>query len=98
MKGWILDEQPSFGLEKTRGMQSNSGNYEEEPIIETPQKVLLLLQGYLQGLTYENYSLVNDTQFIVQNGIRLLRCMFDLCGRKNQAQNVQTIMKWCKFL
>lgn len=52
MKYWLLDEKPSFGLERNRGMPQNNSNYEEEPIIETPQKVLLLLQGYLQGTTY----------------------------------------------
>ena len=56
------------------------------------------MQGYLLSLSYDNYSLTNDTQYIVQNGIRLLRCLFDLCGRKAQAQNVQIILKWCKFL
>lgn len=42
--------------------------------------------------------MTNDTQYIIQNGIRLLRCMFDLCGRKAQAQNVQILLKWCKFI
>ena len=60
-------------------------NIEEGALIDTPQKVILLLQGYLRDVTYENFSLINDTQYIVQNSIRLLRCMLDLCSKKNQA-------------
>ncbi len=67
-------------------------------MIDTPQKVLLLIQGYLRDLTYDNYSLINDTQYVIQNSIRLLRCMLDLCSKKYQAENVRTILKWCKFV
>lgn len=60
-------------------------NLDDGPIIDTQQKVLLLLQGYLREITYQNFSLVNDTQYVVQNSIRLLRCMLDLCSKKSQA-------------
>lgn len=60
--------------------------------------MLLLLQGYLKDLKYENFSLTNDTQYIVQQSVRLLRCLFDLCCKKNQAMNVQVILKWCKYI
>lgn len=73
-------------------------NLDDGPIIDTPQKVLLLLQGYLRDLTYENFSLINDTQYVVQNSIRLLRCMLDLCSKKYQAENVRIILKWCKYI
>ena len=73
-------------------------NIEEGALIDTPQKVILLLQGYLRDVTYENFSLINDTQYIVQNSIRLLRCMLDLCSKKNQAENVRLILDWCKFV
>ena len=49
-------------------------------------------------MTYENFSLINDTQFVVQNSIRLLRCMLDLCSKKNQAENVRIILDWCKYV
>ena len=62
-----------------------SVNIDDDPIIETPQKVLLLLQGYLREIAYKNFSLINDTQYVVQNSIRLLRCMLDLCSKKSQA-------------
>lgn len=97
MNYWLLDEQPDFGL-PGRGGPKNVGNYAEELIIEGPQKILLLLQGYLRDLFYDNYSLTNDTQYIVQQSVRLLRCLFDLCCKKNQAMNVQMILKWCKYI
>lgn len=75
-----------------------SVNIEEGAIIDTPQKVILLLQGYLRDVTYENFSLVNDTQYIVQNSIRLLRCLLDLCSKKNQSENVRIILEWCKYV
>ena len=56
------------------------------------------MQGYLRDITYENFSLINDTQFVVQNSIRLLRCMLDLCSKKNQAENVRIILNWCKYV
>jgi hypothetical protein len=62
-----------------------SVNLDEGPLIDTPQKVMLLMQGYLRDVTYENFSLVNDTQYVIQNSIRLLRCLVDLCSKKNQA-------------
>ncbi len=62
-----------------------SVNLDEGPLIDTPQKVMLLMQGYLRDVTYENFSLINDTQYVIQNSIRLLRCLLDLCSKKNQA-------------
>ena len=94
VKYWLLDEQPDFVVKRQKGDM----NLDEGPIIDTPQKVLLLIQGYLRDLTYDNYSLVNDTQYVVQNSIRLLRCMLDLCSKKYQAENVRTILKWCKYV
>jgi len=75
-----------------------SVNLDEGPMIDTPQKVMLLMQGYLRDVTYENFSLINDTQYVIQNSIRLLRCLLDLCSKKNQAENVRTILSWCKFI
>jgi hypothetical protein len=91
---WILDDEPDFLGKKDK----NPTNIEERPLIETPQKVILLLQGYLCNITYSTFSLINDTQFVVQNSIRLLRCMLDLCSKKNQAENVRIILNWCKYI
>lgn len=42
--------------------------------------------------------MINDTQYVVQNSIRLLRCMLDLCSKKSQAENVRRILDWCKYI
>lgn len=89
-----MDEEPDFILKRDR----TSVGIEEGALIETPQKVILLLQGYLRDVTYENFSLINDTQYVVQNSIRLLRCMLDLCSKKNQTENVRVILDWCKYV
>ena len=94
-KYWILDDTPDFINNKK---DQGSVNVSDGPIIGTPQKVLLLIQGYLRDLTYDNYSLINDTQYVVQNSIRLLRCMLDLCSKKYQAENVRIILRWCKYI
>ena len=93
-KYWLLDEEPDFLMKKDK----HSVNLEEGFVIETPQKVLLLLQGYLRQIVYKNFSLINDTQYVVQNSIRLLRCMLDLCSKKSQAENVRKILGWCKYI
>lgn len=73
-------------------------NLQEGAYIETPQKVILLLQAYLIDYPFANFSLINDTQYVVQNSIRLLRCMLDLCTKKNQAENSRMILNWCKYI
>lgn len=94
LKYWLLEEEPDFIMKKDR----TSTNLDEGPLIDTPQKVMLLMQGYLRDVTYDNFSLINDTQYVIQNSIRLLRCLLDLCSKKNQAENVRTILSWCKFI
>lgn len=48
MKYWLLEEEPDFIMKKDR----TSVNLEDGPQIETPQKVMLLMQGYLRDVTY----------------------------------------------
>jgi hypothetical protein len=93
-KYWLLSEEPDFIMKRDR----YSVNVDDGYVIDTPQKVVLLLQGYLRDVTYQNFSLINDTQYVVQNSIRLLRCMLDLCSKKSQAENVRTILEWCKYI
>lgn len=48
MKYWFLDDEPDFIMKRDK----TSVNIEEGAFIETPQKVILLLQGYLRDITY----------------------------------------------
>ena len=67
-------------------------------VIDSYQKVMLLIQGYLSIASYETYSLVADTNYIVQNGTRILRCIFEICLRKNLAYLSQTVLRWCRYI
>jgi hypothetical protein len=37
-------------------------------------------------------------QYVVQSGIRVLRCMYDLTMQKGQAQNCESLLRWAKLL
>lgn len=67
-------------------------------VIDSYQKVLLLIQGYLSLASYNTYSLVADTNYIVQNGTRILRCIFEICLRKNLAYLSMTVLRWCRYI
>lgn len=47
---------------------------------------------------YETYSLVADTNYIIQNGTRILRCIFEICLRKNLAYLSLTVLRWCRYI
>ena len=49
--------------------------------IDGMQKILLLVWGYLNGNSYQNWSLHADTNYIVQNSARILRCLLDISFR-----------------
>jgi hypothetical protein len=66
----------SLGVGKSTGDNLTMDNVE---------KVMLLVQGYLSMVQYSEYSLQADTNYIVQNGTRILRCILEICLRKNLA-------------
>jgi activating signal cointegrator complex subunit 3 len=49
-------------------------------------------------MKYENYSLLIDTHLIVQNSIRLLRCMLEMAIKKNQASVALKLLSLCKLV
>lgn len=68
----------------------------EELVVEPQEKVIILISGYLYKIRYNNFSLISDSQFVIQNAIRLLRCLLELCIKKNLAFNVELIHRLCK--
>jgi len=92
---WVFDERPNLSLEKTGQMDQN---IDEEPIIQSEEKVLALISGYIAQLKYENYSLLIDTHLVVQNSIRLLRCMLEMSIKKNQAEVALKLLSLCKLV
>ena len=77
---WIFDEPPKLGVTR---MDPHADD--EEMIIETPEKVIALISGYIAQVHYEVYALVMDTNLVVQNAIRLARCMLEMAIKKNLA-------------
>lgn len=56
---WVLEEKPDFAMKK---MCSTDTGIVEEEIIESPEKVLALINGYLfRKYKYENFSLISDS-------------------------------------
>ena len=56
---------------------------EPEEESESWAKVLLLIENYLNFGFLRSFSLVADTNYIMQNSIRLLRALFELCVKKH---------------
>lgn len=89
---WIFDE--NFKTIKRPG----DINIEETIVYETEEKILILISGYLSLYEFECFSLVIDTQYVIQNSIRILRCILEMTFQKNLANLVDTAMRWCKYL
>lgn len=70
----------------------------EERQVSSYQKVMILVQGYLSMQAYDNYSLVADTHYIVQNGTRILRCLYEICLKKNIAYLSMTVLRMCRYI
>ena len=66
--------------------------------MDSYQKVMTLIQGYLSMQSYDNYSLVADTHYIVQNGSRILRCIYEISLKKNIAYLTMTVLKMCRHI
>lgn len=81
---WIFDEPPNMGFNKMDHDVADEGEF----IIETPEKVIALISGYISQVHYEVYALVMDTNLVIQNAIRLARCMLEMAIKKNLAQMV----------
>jgi activating signal cointegrator complex subunit 3 len=47
---------------------------------------------------YETYALVMDTHLVIQNAIRLGRCMLEMAIKKNQASMSHVLLKMCKLI
>jgi Superfamily II helicase len=77
-----------------KGIEKDS----HEKVYEDYEKVFALIQGYLMHCEYENSSLVADTIYIVQNCMRILRCMLEICMKKNMAHCVHRLLYWCKLI
>lgn len=62
------------------------------------QKILLLVWGYLNRQDYEVWSLHADTNYIIQNAQRILRCLLEIALRQNSSIITEKIIVWMRYL
>ena len=91
---WVFDEE----LPKHNKKGPGDKNIEEGTIIDPPEKILALICGYLTKYDYESFSLHIDSQYVIQNSIRILRCILDIALKKNMCMLVEKTLEWCKFI
>ena len=78
--------------------KDNQSNPTQDGSIDKIEKTLLLFWGYLHLESYDNYSLIADTNYITQNGTRVLRCLLEVAIKQNAAYLVETILEWVRFI
>lgn len=66
--------------------------------MDSYKKVMILIQGFLSMQNYDAYSLVADTHYIVQNGTRILRCLYEICLKKNLAYLTTTVLRMARCI
>lgn len=90
---WIFDDK----FKKTKHFQGDK-NIEEGTVIENEEKIVILISGYLAKYEFESFSLVIDSQYVIQNAIRIMRCILEITSKKNMAFLVEVTLRWCKLL
>ena len=63
--------------------------------LETEAKVLLLIESYLYQYQLTVFSLISDTNYIMQNVVRLMRGMFEIALRKKYSSVAYICLQWC---
>jgi len=63
-------------------------------------KVATLVQVYLSRQFVESFSLVSDTNYILQNASRLFRCMFEITLTRTASMSKLSdkLLEWCKMV
>lgn len=54
------------------------------------------MQAYISGLKLEGLALMADLVYISQSAGRLMRCLFEICLRRNWAPLAEKAMLLCK--
>uniref|UniRef100_A0A915JEM2 Helicase C-terminal domain-containing protein n=1 Tax=Romanomermis culicivorax TaxID=13658 RepID=A0A915JEM2_ROMCU len=62
----------------------------------THGKVNILMQAHISKLPLDSFSLISDMSYVVQNVGRILRSLFDMAVRRNNAALAAAILNLCK--
>jgi len=68
----------------------------KEEVYTTFGKVISLLYGYLVRHQVEAFSLVSDMAYVVQNGVRILRALFETCLRRFWTYLAERLLSICR--
>ena len=77
-------------IQQTAKLVSVEANEE----LMTDAKVLLLIEAYLYQQQLGAFSLIADTNYIMQNVVRLSRGMFEIAIRKKLPRTARQCMQW----
>ena len=65
----------------------------KEDIATTYGKVMSLMYGYLVHTQLDTFSLVADTAYIIQNGARIIRALYEMSLKKNWAYMSEKLLR-----
>lgn len=83
--------------EELYGLAQEASEYwiqiKKEDIAMNYGKVMSLLYGYLVHTQLDTFSLVADTAYIVQNGGRIIRALYEMCLKRNWAYMSEKLLR-----
>lgn len=65
-----------------------------EDIVLTYGKVMSLIYGYLVNYQLSTFSLVADQAYIIQNGSRIIRALYEMCLKRNWAYMSEKLLRF----
>ena len=68
----------------------------KESVDEPTAKINVLLQAYISGLKLEGLAMMADMVYVQQSAGRLMRCLFEICLRRNWAPLAEKTLNLCK--
>ncbi|KAG9295645.1 hypothetical protein G9A89_002963 [Geosiphon pyriformis] len=70
----------------------------KESIDTTPGKVNVLLQTFLSRQDPEDFALVSDSAYVVQNASRIIRALFEIALNRNWSNVTSILLDLCKSI
>ncbi|CAG8651394.1 1656_t:CDS:10, partial [Funneliformis mosseae] len=65
---------------------------------DTAGKVNILLQAYLSNANLEDFALISDSAYVIQNTSRIVRALFEIALNRNWAQVSSILLDLCKCI
>lgn len=94
----IDDDYKDLYKEKMKGLTKDAKEERNKSSFDQLEKIILLFWGYLYGHKYDVYSLESDTNYVTENGLRIMRCLFEISLKENNAVLAEKILIWIRFI